>query len=292
MASRLETEIDQLYQLPLEEFTAARNSLARTAGAQAADVRQLAKPSIAGWVVNQIYWKRRDVYDALIEASGALRKAHKAILGGRRADLREPSHAHDEALDAALKAALAVLQEARHPATDATRQAVLTTLRALPSSEPPGRLTGALQPGGFEMLEGLSIAGAAGPIKAKVSPTPIESARATTAKTEKPKPEMSRAEAAKAEALRTEASKALRDAEQAARRGEFETMRATRESEKATRQVERAREALEHAQQSLEQAEAAAAEAVRNREAATRRAKDTERALEAARRRHDALRKT
>src|SRR5947207_10900880 len=215
MASRLETDIDQLYQLPLEEFTAARNSLARTAGAQAADVRQLAKPSIAAWAVNQIYWKRRDVYDALIEASAALRKAHKAILGGRRADLREPAHAHDEALDAALKAALAILEETGNPATDATRQAMLTTLRALPSGEPPGRLTGALLPGGFEMLEGLSIAGSAGPIRAKVRPTVIESARAVTARADKPKPEMSRAEAAKAEAARAEATKALRDAEQA-----------------------------------------------------------------------------
>ena len=44
--------------------TSSTASLARTAGAQAADVRQLAKPSIAAWAVNQIYWKRRDVYDA------------------------------------------------------------------------------------------------------------------------------------------------------------------------------------------------------------------------------------
>ena len=52
-----------------------------------------------------------------------------------------------------------MLQEGGHPATDATRQAILTTLRALPSDEPAGRLTRALQPGGFEMLAGLSIGG-------------------------------------------------------------------------------------------------------------------------------------
>ena len=167
MASRrIDTEIDRLYQLPPDEFTPARNALARTAGADAADVRRLSKPPIAAWAVNQVYWKRRDIYDALVDASTELRKIHTAILGGRRADLREASKAHEDALDAALKAALAILQEEGHPATDVTRQALLTTLRALPSEDPPGRLTRTLQPGGFEMLAGLSIEGAKGPLRA------------------------------------------------------------------------------------------------------------------------------
>src|SRR6185436_1852927 len=114
------------YQLPLEEFTSARNTLARTAGADAAEVRKLAKPPLAAWAVNQLYWKRREVYDELVEAATAVRKAHKTILGGRRADLREPAKEHEEALDAALKATLAILRDAGHPATDTTRQTVLT----------------------------------------------------------------------------------------------------------------------------------------------------------------------
>src|SRR5262245_64488181 len=130
---RRETEIDQLYKLPLEEFTAARNNLARTAGGDAAEVRKLAKPPIAAWAVNQLYWKHRDIYDALIEAATAVRKTHKTILGGHRADLREPATAHEAALEAALKATLSILQEADHPATDTTRQSILTTLRALPT---------------------------------------------------------------------------------------------------------------------------------------------------------------
>ena len=155
---RIDTEIDRLYQLPPDEFTAARNALAKEAGAEGADVRRLAKPPIAAWAGNQIHWKRRDIYDALIARSNELRKLHKTILSGRRADIREPAKVHDEAIDAALKAALAILQEEGHPVTDATRQAILTTLRALPADDPPGRLTRTLQPGGFEMLAGLSIA--------------------------------------------------------------------------------------------------------------------------------------
>jgi hypothetical protein len=156
---RVETEIDRLYQLPPADFTAARNALAKEAGADGAGIRALAKPPLAAWAVNQVYWKRRDVYDALIAASNDLRKLHKAVLSGRHADIREAGRTHDAAVDAALKAAIAILRDDGHPATDATRQAIVTTLRALPSDESPGRLTRTLQPGGFEMLAGLSIAG-------------------------------------------------------------------------------------------------------------------------------------
>jgi len=284
---RLETEIDRLYQLPLDEFTSARNILARTAGADAAEVRKLTKPPIAAWAVNQLYWKRRDAYDALVEAAMAVRKTHQAILGGRRADLREPQREHEDALDSALKATLAILQDAGHPATDATRQAVVTTLRALPSSEPPGRLTGTLQPGGFEMLQGLSIAGGAGtirpkPVATKESPAPIDSPR-------KGRTAEDRADAAKAEALRADSAKALREAEQTARREEFEAMRETREAERAAKQLEKAREALEAAQRAVEEAGTAAEDAARQRDAAGRRAKEAERALESARRHHDTV---
>jgi hypothetical protein len=287
MASRrLETDVDRLYQLPLAEFTAARNTLARDAGDDAADIRKLSKPSLAAWVVNQLYWKRRELYDQLIESSTALRKTHKAILGGRRADLREPSRTHEDALDAALKGALAILHESGHPVTDTTRQAVLTTLRALPSAEPPGRLTETLQPGGFEMLQGLSIAGSQGTIRPKNEPTSI---------TARPANERVKAEAVKpdpkTEALRAEASRAMREAEQAVRREEFEVTRTTREVERTSRQVERARETLKAAQEALQTAEAAADAAEQQRQAAARRAKEAERLLDAARRHHETLHK-
>jgi hypothetical protein len=293
MASRrLETEIDRLYQQPLSEFTAARNTLARDAGAEASEIRQLAKPPLAAWAINQLYWKRREIYDALIKASQALRQTHKTILSGRRVDLREPTRDHEEAVDAALKAALAIIEEAGHPATDSTRQSVLTTLRALPSNQTAGRLTEVLQPGGFEMLQGLSIAGAAGVLKPKATPpVHIESARGTS-RSSRPKPELSPEEAARAEARRAEATKALKEAEQAARREEFEASRLAREAEKATRQVERAREALRSAEQVLQEAEEATTEATQRRDAARLRAKETARALEAARRQHESLSKT
>lgn len=284
---RLETEVDQLYQLPLEEFTSARNTLARTAGADGAEIRKLAKPPIAAWAVNQLYWKQRDIYDTLIEASTAVRKMHKTILGGGHADVRESTRDHEVALEAAVKAAMGILEHAGHPATDTTRQAVVTTLRALPTAVTPGRLTETLQPGGFEMLQGLSIAGGAGIARPKPV---IDKASSTSAgSNQKRRTEATSAEAEKTTALRAESAKALREAEQNARREEFEAMRTTREAERAHKQLDRARESLETAQKALEQAESALNQAEGQRNAADRRAKEAERALENSRRHHDAI---
>ncbi len=268
--------IDRLYQLPPGEFIAARNALAKSAGGNAADVRRLAKPSLPAWAVNQLYWKRREDYDALVKASTDLRKIHKAILGGQRADIREATKAHDAAVDRALKSTLALLRDEGQPATDATRQAIQTTLRALPADEAPGRLTHPLQPGGFEMLTGLSVAPVRqGNFRAKAEPAP---ARPPT----KDKPDAAKVKARKAadgakarqqaKEAAAKAARELRAAQHEAQREEFEAARATREAEKAERAVERAREALEAAQKELDEAERNAREAGRTRDAARRRA--------------------
>ena len=147
MAARaLETEIDRLYQLPLSEFTPARNVLAKRAGAESARIRALSKPPSAAWAVNQLYWKHGDVWNDLIAAAENARKAHRAVLAGRAGDVRAAGKVHDDAVEKALKATLALLAAAGQPATDATKHAIGTTLRALPADEPPGRLTRALNP--------------------------------------------------------------------------------------------------------------------------------------------------
>jgi hypothetical protein len=315
---RLDTDIDRLYQLPPDEFTAARNALAKDAGADRAEIRALAKPPIAAWAVNQVYWKQRDVYDALIAASTEVRKAHKAILAGRAGDIRDVGKAHDNAVESALKAALAILREDGHPATDATRQAIMTTLRALPGDEPPGRLSRTLQPGGFEMLAGLSLGTKpATPFRAKSDTAPTEptrpeprgTARKTTAATTTPptharhhkskegkaaasadatqvkadQRKAAQAEAAQKKLEREAAARAVREAEQAVRREQFEAARLTREARETDKLVEQAREALEAAQEALQRAETRAAEATRERDAALERSRERERELQAAR---------
>jgi hypothetical protein len=287
MAS-LDDEIDRLYQLPLDTFTAERNALAKRAGAQGAGIRQLAKPPIAAWAVNQVYWQQRKTYDALVAAAEEVRSAHKAVLGGRRADLRALGKRHDEAVDAALKAALGLLAGSGHPVTDATRQAVANTLRAVPGDEPDGRLTSPLQPGGFEMLAGVTPA-ARPAARQKAQPAgkrPVAETEppARAGKAAKPSP----AALARARAAAASAGRAVREAEHTVRREEFEAARAVRDAEKAARSLDAARRALDQAQRELDDAEAEAASAEEARDEAANRAVRAQEALDAARGREQA----
>ena len=282
MESRaLQTQIDRLYQLPLDEFTPARNALAKGAGADTARIRALAKPPVAAWAVNQLRWRNQDVWDELIAAAENAQRAHKAVLSGRGGDVRAAGQVHDEAVEKALKATLALLEAAAQPATDATRHAIATTLRALPGDEPPGRLTKTLQPGGFEMLAGLSVGRGRAPKASK--PQPV-----------RPAPPPPRAKPARdAKALTrarqdvTAAARAQREAEQAVRREEFEAARTARDEARAVKTEEQAREALARATSDLQKAEAAVVAARRAREAADTRAREARQAVTAARTRSD-----
>ena len=285
MKGGIEAEIDRLYQIPLEEFTAARNALAKEAGTRGKEIRALSKPPLAAWAVNQLHWKRRPVYDALMTAAETLRRAHAAVLAGRAGDVRTAGKEHDERISAALDAALDILREGGHPATDATRQAILTTLRALPADEPAGRLTRTLQPGGFEALAGLSIRGAKAPAVLKPA-AKAEPATKPAASGPKKGPRDTKALSKAREAVAS-ATRALKLAEHTAQREEFERTRAAREEEQAVKAVAAARHALEEAEEEVQGAEAAATAATKKKESAERRARDAaeavERAMEAAR---------
>jgi hypothetical protein len=272
-----DAQLDRLFQLPLNEFTGARNALAKELGPEGADVRALQKPTLPAWAINQLFWRKRDVYNELIERAEDLRATHAAAVRGKSADLRGASKAHEEAVDQALKATLAVLAEDGQPVTDATRQAISTTLRSLPGDEAPGRLTRQLQPRGFEML-----AGAASPGRIRVAPAPPPvkvkgGSRAAQTEEAAGKKDETAARAQKEKAAATReammaATRAARQAEQAARREEFEAARAARDADKALRQVEQARTALEQAQTELAEAEKAAAAVVKTRDAVQKRA--------------------
>jgi hypothetical protein len=217
---------------------------------------------------------------------------HAAVLGGRSGDVRGVGKAHEERVNAALDAALEIAGSSGHPATDAARQAIVTTLRALPADEPPGRLTRTLQPGGFEMLAGLSIgggkAGKAAPITAAFIPAPAH-------KPDKPDPRRPGARDAKAisrarDAV-TAATRALKQAEHTAQREEFERARAAKDLEKAARTVAAARQAVENAERELQEAEADETAARRKKDASERSAREAAQAVESAHARLEAARK-
>nr|MBA3842560.1 hypothetical protein [Actinomycetota bacterium] len=78
----LEHELDELYALPLEEFTKARNDLvARLKQAHqqeaAAAIGALRKPSVVGWTVNRLARDEPAQVAALLAAGEALRETQQ-----------------------------------------------------------------------------------------------------------------------------------------------------------------------------------------------------------------------
>jgi hypothetical protein len=285
-----DADIDRLYQLPPPEFIAERNALAKRAGARGADIRALPKPTLPVWAVNQLHWRHPEIYRSLLDTAENLRATHKAVLAGRRGDLRAASRAHEEALDAALKAALAIAAEGGNPASDAVRQTIGTTLRALPAADPPGRLRQALMPGGFEALTGLPAGGRVVP-PSTAARSQKAAAPTRTPSTAAPRTKPDKAALARARKVAADAAKALSSAEQASRREEFEAARAARDADAAQRRVAGALKAVETAQAELAQAEEDAAAAVKKRDAARTRAASADKALATARAHADAARR-
>jgi hypothetical protein len=280
-----DAQIDRLYQLPLEEFTTARNALAKDVAAtskkDADEIRRLPKPPLPAWGVNQLYWQARPVYHGLMAASSALRDAHAALASGKRADLRAAGKAHEDALDTALKTTLTILQQSGHQVTDATKQAVGTTLHGLPGSgDPPGRLARTLQPSGFELLAGLPTPTAGGSSKPAAPPPRAAAPVAPPPRTK----DATRAKAiAKAKEAVAAATRAERTAEQNAKRDEFEAARITRDADRANAKLTAAKKAFEDAQDALATAEEDASGLMRKKDVATRRARESADTLAAAR---------
>jgi hypothetical protein len=236
MATNSEGRIDELYQLPLDEFTAARNALVKETGD--GSIKKLDKPNLAAWAVNQLYWQQRKLYDEVIKTSGQVRAAHKQILAGRSADIRAAETFHNEALRKAKGAIRAILEAAGHSASDAVMTPINETLDALPTTDPPGRLTKPLRRTGFEALQGVTIA--ARPSK----PVAPRTARSKPAASERDR-ERKRREADQQQLAMVQ--ERLRFAEAAEREASAALDRAKRTLERTERTRERIESELEEA---------------------------------------------
>jgi hypothetical protein len=110
--------LDRLFHGPLEEFTSARNELAKSlrsdGEAEAADwVKSLRKPSRGAWLVNQLATRKADQVSGLLEVGGELRAAQEEMLAGAtdREKLRETARREQEAVDSLLRTADAIGRE-------------------------------------------------------------------------------------------------------------------------------------------------------------------------------------
>jgi hypothetical protein len=162
----LESELDGLYALPLEQFTKARNDLAaRLRKAHQDDVsaavRALKKPSTVAWVANQLARAQPKQVDTLLQAAEQLREAQQRSLGGKASvdEVNEATAGEREAVRTLLASARTALGER---ATAPLLERLSQTLRAAAIDETArtllqrGRLTEELKAAGFGPLEAVA----------------------------------------------------------------------------------------------------------------------------------------
>ncbi len=256
----------QLYALPPEEFTAARDAAAKGAktegdAAQAKELKALRRPSVAAWLVNRLAREQRELLEQLLALGPALAQAQSS---GHADDLRTLGRQRRELVE---EVAGAAVSAADRSVGGPVRDEVISTLEAAladPSSADAvrsGRLVRALSYAGFGEVD---LSGAVAP--GAVSPAP-----STT-----------RPAAGKADAAAARAREALAAAEQAAHDAAGDLDDAVREAERAGRRAAQASEVLEAAQQEVQRAEQALVLSTKSRDAAATAAEATARAAETA----------
>ena len=157
----MDEAVEDLYGLPLTEFTKARDALARATAKEgnkeeAATIKALKKPSVAAWALNQLTRRHPDDVEQLLEAGARLRRAQTSALeGGDPAELREAGRGEAAHVDTLAGLARAILAEAGRGASDAQQDKLVATLRAAAVDPVGGEqlrrgvLTGELSPAGF-----------------------------------------------------------------------------------------------------------------------------------------------
>lgn len=296
-------EIDALFQLPPDQFTPARNALAtrlKAAGRTdaAARVKELSKPPISAWAVNQLYWRHRKSFDGLLAAGDRLRRAQASSLraaGGKGGGLRDAMESRREALAALTTRARTVLEAAGHAATPEIARRVTTTLDALatyghhPDGPRPGRLTDDVDAPGMEALAAL-VQGTGGRKRGPTRVIPFErEAERTRGAAADPAAEVRRREE-----KRRRLAAAVRDAERAlagARRTAARAEAALKQAAARAKGAEQKKDALAAAIETLaaraERARQDARRVAAHAEEAAQAVADAERALEEARQARD-----
>jgi len=177
----LDAALAALYQLPLEQFVATRDQLARRLRAAgdrvgARQVAALRRPPVSAWAANQLARAAPNAVAELLEAGAALRQAQQDALAGQPGAARQlrTATAHLRAAITRLGArAETLLVRAGHAASDATLARLAATLQAAATGDDAtratlaqGRLSGDLDPAGFGLDLGSAAAEPAAPAEA------------------------------------------------------------------------------------------------------------------------------
>jgi hypothetical protein len=163
-------ELDRLFALPLDEFTAARNDAVKRLKSAGEDeaaerVSGLTKPSVPVWTINQLARLDKPAMRALLDAAAKLRKAQERALAGGDSDALRAAQAQErDALRDLTQRAGGILEESGRPASRAVLERIRSTLGAAALAEQTraalkaGRLTDEVEMSGFDALAGIEPA--------------------------------------------------------------------------------------------------------------------------------------
>lgn len=135
MSDALAGEIDRLYALPLEEFTAERDELAKRLRKDdrdaASEVKALKKPSVAAWAVNQVRRDRPDDVRRLLDVTEELHRVYAGLSSaGARERLVEAADMQRDLIRSLVRCAEQLLDAGGHSVSEQTLGKVADTLRA------------------------------------------------------------------------------------------------------------------------------------------------------------------
>lgn len=211
----------ELYGLPPEDFTAARNQAAKQANDagdhnDGAALKALRKPTLAAWLANLLVRTDPAGVDELTTLGEDLRQAHGA---GDRRRLRELTQRRYRLVRKLVTTARTHAREQGHTVSPPTEQRLTETLDAAvidPSAAQllrTGQLTSALRHVGFGVVDETGDPAKLPPIQPRIvrSPQPKPPRKATTRRTPAPAPGPAAAERARRTELRTRAEQAERE---------------------------------------------------------------------------------
>jgi hypothetical protein len=271
-------ETESLFELPPEEFTAARDELAkRMAGegraAEARAIKAIRRPTVAAWAVNQLARGQPRAVEELLEAGATLRRAQRKVLSGvRTSDFREASEKRRGLVTRLVRLAEDILRESGR-ASAGVGEAVRSTLEAASLDDDAGEMVRAGRlskelppPASFGAVEGLGLV-----------PTTPEEPAAPAKPRAKRGPEKEKDEARALKAQQDAAAKEAKASGEKAAQARRAAIRSRGEADRAESRAERLREEAERARVAArdlgKKAQQAETEATRAQEAADRAAR-------------------
>ena len=269
-------DADELYALPPEEFTAARDAAAKAAKVgdpdRAKELKALRKPTVSAWLVNLLAAHEADLLEQLLELGPALAEAQAL---GHGDELRGLGAQRRALVDAVTARAVAL---GGRTVTSAVREEVSATLETAladagaADAVRSGRLVRPLSYAGFG---GVDLDGAVAVARPQPAAKAVPDGEAVAA----------------AEAAALEAAGHLDDAVRECERRAAEHEAAEQQRADAEQAVERARQALADAETAATGARQREQQAAAAAEAAQQRVRQAQEAAEAARAELDRLRR-